>query len=559
MKKKYVSALVVLIVLVVLNVVSNKIYKRFDLTEDSRYTLSETTKNIIAQIDEPVIITVYLQGDFPSEFKRLQTETRQHLEELKAINKSVKFRFVDPIDQAEELMNQGLQPSRLSVQEGGKVSEAIIFPWATVVYQDKSENVNLLANQSAGSQEEQLQGSIQNLEYIFSDALHKVSSEKKQTIAVLKGNGELEDINLASFLRRLGTYYRLAPFTLDSVDQNPQKTLQYLSAFDLAIIAKPTEKFSEKEKYTIDQYIINGGKSLWLVDNVVAELDSLLQNGQSLAFNRDLNLTDLLFSYGIRLNYDLIKDMYSSTIRLAAGQVGDRTQYQDFLWQYHPVITPSNNHPIAANTDPINLRFANTIDTLKNGIKKSVIIQSSPLSKPIGVPSIISLEEVSKKPVPADYNDGNKILGVLLEGDFKSAYADRVKPYETNLTREKSSASKMIVISDGDIISNQVHQGQPLELGLDKWTNLRYGNSDFLLNSINYLLDDTGLINLRSRTINLQFLDKQKAYEENARWKLLNMILPLAMLAIFGIVFTVISSLNEIFVLAFAPVRHTLS
>ncbi|NNC69306.1 MAG: gliding motility-associated ABC transporter substrate-binding protein GldG, partial [Flavobacteriaceae bacterium] len=229
---------------------------------------------------------------------------------------------------------------------------------------------------------------------------------------------------------------------------------------------------------------------------------------------------------------------YSSTIRLAAGQVGNQTQFQDFLWQYYPVITSKNNHPITTNTEPVNLKFANSIDTLKNNIKKSILLQSSALSKPIGVPSIISLEEVAKKPLPQDYNDGNKIVGVLLEGSFKSAYANRIKPFETNLIKEQSSPNKMIIIADGDIIANQVHQGQPIDLGLDKWTNLRYGNSSFLLNAVNYLLDDSGLINLRSKTLKLQFLDKQKAFEEKTKWQLINVLLPFIVLAIFGLIFT---------------------
>ena len=536
--KKYTNILVVAGILIILNVLANSIYKRFDLTQDKRYTLSETTKNILENVDQSAFVKVYLQGDFPSEFKRLQTETLQHLEELKSINKNIKFRFIDPLDQAEKLIEQGLQPSRLSVQEGGKVSEAVIFPWATIEYKNKIENISLLASQSANSQEEQLQGSIQNLEYAFADAFHKITSNKKQTIAILKGNGELEDIYVYSFLRKLGEYYRLAPFTLDSVARNPQKTLEKLNDYDLTIIAKPTEKFTENEKFTLDQYIVNGGKSLWLIDNVVAELDSLMQTGQSLAFNRDLDITDLLFSYGVRLNFDLVKDMYSSTIRLASGQVGNRTQYEDFLWQYHPVITAKSDHPITKNTDPINLRFANSIDTLKNGIKKTVLLQSSKLSKPIGSPSIISLEEISKKPLPKDYDNGEQIVGILLEGEFKSAYQNRIKPFNIDSQKDKSDPNKMVIIADGDIIANQVHQGQPLELGLDKWTSQRYGNSTLLLNTVNYLLDDSGLINLRSKTVNLQFLDKQKAFAEKTKWQLINVILPLVLLTLFGFIFT---------------------
>ena len=533
----YLKIIVLLVALILINTVLGRFYKRFDLTEDQRYTLSKTTKSILEKLDERVTVNVYLEGEFPSEFKRLQTETEQHLEELKSINENIKFRFIDPLEQAEDLIQQGLQPSKLSVQEGGKVSEAIIFPWATVEYKDRRENINLLSAQSANSQEEQLQGAIQNLEYAFSDAFHKVSSDKQKSIVILKGNGELDDIYLVSFLRTLGQYYRLAPFTLDSVAKSPQETLKKLNSYDLAIVAKPTEKFSEKEKFALDQYVLNGGKSLWLIDNVVAELDSLMRNQQSLAFNRDLNITDLLFNYGVRLNFDLVKDMYSSTIRLASGRVGDRTQFQDFLWQYHPVVTPKNDHPIINNIEPINLRFANSIDTLKNNISKTVLLQSSPLSKPIGVPSLISLDEVAKKPAPQDYNNGNKILGVLLEGAFKSAYANRIKPFETELFKAESVPNKIIVIADGDIIANQVHQEQPLELGVDKWTNMKYGNATFLLNAVNYLLDDSGLINLRSKTLKIQFLDKQKAFAEQTKWQLINLVFPLLLLALFGFLF----------------------
>jgi len=538
MKNNSSKILILIVIIAAINFIATNIYKRFDLTKDKRYTVSETTHTILENIDDTAIFKVYLEGDFPSEFKRLQIETKQHLEELKAINKNIKFRFIEPIDQAEELIKKGLQPSRLSVQEDGKVSEAVIFPWATIEYKNKVENISLLTNQTTGTQEEQLQNSIQNLEYAFSEAIHKVSSEKKQKIAILRGNGELDDIFLASFLRQLSQYYKLAPFTLDSVRTNPQKTAQQLTEYDLAIIAKPTEKFTENEKFTLDQYIMNGGKSLWLIDNVNAELDSLMQTGESLAFNRDLNLTDQLFRYGVRINYNLVKDIRSSSISLASGNTGNQTQYQNFPWHYYPLVIPTNNHPITNNIDQVSLRFSSTIDTLKNGIDKTVLLQSSEYSKPLGTPSIISLNEVAKKPSQKDYNNGNQILGVLLEGEFTSAYTNRVKPFETNLHKEKSTSNKMVIISDGDIIANQVFQGSPLDLGLDKWTKIRYGNAPFLMNTINYMLDDSGLVNLRSKNIQLQFLDKQKAFKERTFWQLINVVTPLVLLAIFGFMYT---------------------
>ncbi|MDY7396646.1 gliding motility-associated ABC transporter substrate-binding protein GldG [Aureibaculum sp. 2210JD6-5] len=538
MKNDVPKIIILVVTLLAANFLANKFYKRLDLTQDKRYTLSETTVNIVDSLEENAIIKVYLEGDFPSEFKRLQNETRQHLEELYAINNNIKYRFIDPLDTAEELIKQGLQPSRLSVQEDGKLSEAVIFPWATITYKGKTENINLLVDVSVDNQEEQLQNSIENLEFAFTEAIHKVVKEKNQSIAILKGNGELDDIYLASFLSQLNQYYKLGPFTLDSVAKQPQNTLEQLTEYDLTIIAKPEEKFTEEEKFVLDQYITNGGKTLWLIDNVTAELDSLTNTGESLAYNKDLGLTDLLFNYGVRINYDLIRDAYSSTIRLADGNVGNNTQFKDYIWHYHPFITSKNDHPITKGVDPVNLRFANTIDTLKNNIKKTVLLQSSEVSKPVGTPVIVSLADIEKKPEKKDYNNGFQILGVLLEGEFTSAYANRVKPFDTSIFKEKSETNKMVIIADGDIIANELVKGQPIELGVDKYTGVRYGNAEFLMNTINYLLDDSGLLELRNKKIQLQFLDKEKAYTERTFWQLINVVLPLVVLAIFGLIFT---------------------
>jgi len=524
--------------LIALNFISNKVYKRFDLTQDKRYTLSQPAIDILNTIEELIIIKVYLEGDFPAEFKRLQLETKQHLAQLKSLNKNISVRFINPFGKERELISNGLKPSRLSVQEGAKISEAIIFPWATVVYKNKTQNVSLLTNNSTNSQEEQLQSAIENLEYAFTDAILKVTNTKKQNIAVLTGNNELDFIYLDGLLKTLSEYYHLEAFPLDSVQTQPQKTVELLNKFDLAIIAKPTKRFSEPEKFALDQFITNNGKTLWLIDNVIAENDSLMQTGNTLAINRDLNLTDLLFQYGVRIKYNLIKDMYSSTIKLAAGNVGNKTQFKDYLWNYYPLITLKDDHPITKNVQPVNLRFANTIDTLKNQIKKTVILQSSPLSKPYGTPLEISLDEVNKKPTKTDFNNGNQTLGVLLEGNFNSAYKDRVKPFKTDLYKPQSESNKMVVIADGDIIANQIKNGEPLDLGFDKWTNQHYGNKDFLLNTVNYLLDDTGLLQLRSKNIQLQFLDKEKAYNERTFWQVINVVLPLLLLGLFGFLYS---------------------
>lgn len=535
MKNNIIKILLLIFGLFLINFISNKLYTQFDLTKDKRYTLSDVTKNELHKVETPLVIKVYLEGDFPAEFKRLQIETKQHLEQLHALKKNITFRFVNPLGKEKELIKKGLKPSRLSVQEGSKISEAIIFPWATVIYKNKIENISLLAISNIASQEAQLQSAIENLEFLFTDAIHKVTTTKRKNIAVLTGNDELDFIYLDGLLKTLSTYYHLEPFPLDSANVIPKKTLQLLTKFDLVIIAKPTKKFTEKEKFTLDQYQANNGKTLWLIDNVIAENDSLMKTGNSLALSRELGITDLLFEYGVRVKHNVVKDMYSSTIKLANGNIGGKTQYKDYLWTYYPLVNPNKNHSITKNIPAVQLRFASTIDTLKKDLKKTILLQSSPLSKPYGTPLEIRLDEINNRPTKKDYNNGNQILGVLLEGEFKSAYKDRIKPYKTPLYKEKSEPTKMVVIADGDIIKNETFQGKPLDLGVDKWTGIKNGNKDFLLNTVHYLLDDDGLLQLRSKNINLQFLDKEKTYQERPFWQIINIALPLLTLAIFGL------------------------
>jgi len=537
MNKKLTNSLFLIIGLIAINVINQSFYQRFDLTEDQRYTLSETTKTILSKVDKPLFITVYLEGDFPSEFKRLQVETLQYLEELSAKNSNIIINFENPDEQREDLIKRGMMPSQLTVEEDGKLSEAIIFPWAEINFGDQTKTISLLPTAIVASQEEQLQKAIENLEYSFSNAISSVTQKEQKTIAFLSGNGQLADIYLISFLSKVSKKYKLAKFTLDSVVKNPQKTLQELNAFDLAIIAKPTQKFTTEEKFTLDQFIANGGKTLWMIDNVQADQDSLMATGKMLAYPRDLDLTDLLFSYGIRINTTLIKDLYAAKIALATGKVGNQTQFQNLDWFYHPLVSGNPNNAITKNIAPVRLQFANQIDTLKNNIKKTPLLMSSPLTQKIGTPTIIELQSIADEPLEQEYVSGNQLFAVLLEGNFKSAYKNRIKPFETSLFKENASNNKMIVISDGDIAKNQVLKGKPTDLSRDKWTNEEFGNKDFLLNSVDYLLDDTGLIELRNKTLKISVLDKQKAYKERAFWQFLNIAFPLILLFTFGFIF----------------------
>ena len=537
MNKKVKNSLLLFISLVVVNVCTQSVYKRIDLTADQHFTLSEASKEIISKVNETLFITVYLDGEFPSEFKRLQLETRQHLEELAAENTHIKIKFESPDQQGDVLIKRGMIPSKLTVQEAGKLSEAIIFPWAEISYQKKSTIVSLLSTTTLTSQEEQLQNAIENLEYRFSNAINLITKTTQKRVAVVTGNGELQDLYLYSFLSEVAKKYRLAKFTLDSVSENPQQTLKDLNSLDLAIIAKPTEKFTAKEKFTLDQFITNGGKTLWMIDNVQADLDSLMANGKMLAYPRDLNLTDLLFTYGVRINTTLIKDLYAAKIPLATGNIGNQPQFQNLEWLYHPLVRGNKNHAITKNISPVRLQFASPIDTLRNNIKKTPLLVSSLLTQKIGTPNFIELTSIADKILETDYQSGNQLFAVLLEGNFNSAYKNRVKPFQTSLYKEQATNNKMIVIADGDIGKNQTLKEQPFDLNKDKWTRQQFGNKDFLLNAVDYLLDDTGIIHLRNKTLKINLLDKQKASKERLFWQFLNVILPLIVLFVFGIVF----------------------
>jgi gliding-associated putative ABC transporter substrate-binding component GldG len=537
-------------VLIVLNILGSLYFHRFDLTKDKRYTLSETSLNIVKQIRNPLSVKIYMDGDLPADFRRLQQETRQLLEEFQAYNSNIVFEFVNPLENQEESMDltkslfqKGLTPINITVDDKGKQSQAMVFPWAIAVYNNKEVNIPLLKNRMGASTTQKVIGSIQHLEYSIADAINKITKDKQKKVAIIKGNGEMNEIHIAKMLIQIRESYYIGPFTLDSVAKNPTGSLEALKKYDLAIISKPTETFSDEEKQVLDQFIMNGGKTLWLVDQVAADMDSLYnQSGATLAYPRDLNLNDMFFKYGFRINPDLVKDEQGSPIKLATGEQGSATQYQDFVWKYAPQVYPDSQHPIVKNLGGIKFDFASPIDTLKNGIKKTVLLHSSQYSRTIGTPSEINLNIVTEKTSPQDYiNKGNLPLSVLLEGSFHSAFENRVLPFRENSFLAKGKPTKMIVISDGDLARNQLDKNMmPVELGYDQRTGNLYDNKDFMMNCINYLLDDTGLINIRSKDLDLPLLDKEKVYENYSTTQFITIGLPILILLVFGLAFTFI-------------------
>jgi len=542
------SVLFVIAILLIVNGIGNTFFYRFDLTQDHRYTLSKTSLNILKDVKEPLIVDVFLKGQFPGEFKKLQTETQQILEEFKAYNSNITFQFVNPIENEEErdtimqsFLERGLTPVNVTVDDKGKQTQEVVFPWAIATYQGKSTKVPLLKNVMGASTAEKVVSSVQHLEYAFANAFNTVAKAKEKKIAVIKGNGEMHDLLMADFIKQVRENYFIGTFTLDSVAKKPNESLKYLKKYDLAIIAKPTEKFTDEEKLVLDQFIINGGKTLWLVDQVNIEMDSLYNDsGATLAFPFDLNLNDMFFKYGFRINPTLVKDVMATPIALATGEQGSATQYTQYPWFYSPLIYPASKNPIVTNVDALKFEFANGIEVLKNDIKKTVLLQSSPYSKLIGTPVEVNLKMVSERPEQGEFkNTGNIPMAVLLEGKFHSVYQNRVMPFPEQSFQAVGKDNKMIVVSDGDLIRNQLDKNfQPLELGYDKWTNKLYGNKEFLMNCVNYLLDDSGLINIRSKEVNLPLLDKEKVYDSYTQTQWITVGLPIVVLAIFGFVFT---------------------
>lgn len=541
--KKGITILFALFGVVLVNVISNYAYKRFDLTEDRRFTLSQAALETTSNFDSPVVVDVLLDGDLPGEFTRLQRETILLLEQFQTENKNIIYNLVNPLEEQEarnetiaNLQQLGLKPASVTVEENGRTTQELVFPWAMVNHRNRTVKVPLLKNKLGATAEDRINNSVQNLEYAFADAFKKLQIDQKKKIAVLKGNGELEDRYIADFLTSLKEYYNIGAITLDSTEKDAQKVLNQLSEFDLALIAKPTEAFTEKEKYVLDQYIIRGGKSIWMIDQVAMELDSLFnETGSNVAVQRDLNLDDFFFKYGARINPVLINDLYNTPIVLANGEASE-SQYNPLPWVYHPMVFSKDNHPINKNIEALRLQFANAIDTLTNKNSKTVLLQSSPLSKTEGVPQQIGFDQLNTSLKKEDYppNDGFP-LAVLLEGEFSSAYLNRVKPIKLQGALEQGKENKMIVIADGDIIRNQLQQGRPLELGFDKWTGSFYGNKEFLVNCVNYLLDDDGFINIRGKNVSIPLLDVEKVAQQKTKWQLITIGLPIVLVILGGL------------------------
>ena len=553
-----------ILIIIFVNIISNYIFTRIDLTAEKRYSLNDATKQLIKSIDEPVLFRIYLKdtasAPFPADFKRLQNETKEMLNQFRAYNSNIEYEFVNPnsFNNPEEraafyqkLVLKGIQPTQIQVNNGsGATQSLIIVPAAIVTYKGRETAIQLLQNQKYVSQAELLNNSIQNLEYVLSNAIRTLARVNAPMIGFLAGHGELGGGNLYDIQSALQEYYDLSYVSLDSninaltARQQSSKDSAYTfyNKYDLLIVSKPTTAFNDKDLYILDQYVMYGGKILWLLDALDADLDSLANKPQMAATRFNLRLDEMLFNYGVRVNPDVVMDVRCRPIPMTVGMVGDKPQIKFCPWYYFPEIVPTSQHPIVRNLDIIKTDFVSSIDLIDNddSIAKTVLLTTSPYSRVKNAPAVIDLNDGKIEPDQRLYNRQNLPIAVLLEGSFKSMFRNRLSPEFTEMPsmgfKESSKPTKMIVISDGDIIKNRYNydEGSGYPMGFDNYTNTLYANKEFILNAVNYLTGDEGFMASRSRDIKLRKLDAMKVQTHRTRYQLINMIVPSGIILLIG-------------------------
>ncbi|MCC5928182.1 MAG: gliding motility-associated ABC transporter substrate-binding protein GldG [Cyclobacteriaceae bacterium] len=531
-----------LMLMIVLNQLSARYFFRLDLTEEKRFTISEATKTMLQELDDVAYVDVYLEGDLPSGFKRLRNAIRETLDEFKVYaGDNLQYRFLDPSAAESEkarnefynsLAERGIQPTNVMDQSEGKRTEKLIFPGALVSYGASESGVMLLRGNRAAGPAEQLNQSIEGLEYELAKTIVGLSRSEPWRIGIVHGYNGPDTLELAGLSSAMLEYYRVMHVNL------PRR--QDLSGLDAIVIAKPRDAFSEQDLYKIDQFIMKGGRALFLIDALYVNMDSVSGAG-TVAVPYDLNLDDLLFRYGGRVNRNLVLDMNSGVYPVVAGRMGDQPQVRMMPWPYFPLINQYSKHPAVRNSDAMLSRFISTIDTVKaDGIVKTPLFFSSPYSRVVNAPIRVSLNDLREEMKPEYFTTGQLPLGYLLEGSFTSAYKNRILPdgVDKNNFVDQGQPSAIFLCGDGDLVVNAINPrtGQPLELGYEPYTQTRYANEDVILNLLHYMLDADGLILARNKEITIRPLDKVKTDQKKTLIQIINILLPILAIIIFGIV-----------------------
>lgn len=535
----------ILVFVVVVNVAGSHWFTRFDLTGDRRYSLTHATRTMLRELDDIVYFRVYLDGELPAEFRRLRNDTREMLDEFSAWSEHIQYEFISPSRAAGDdgrqlqqyyrrLTEKGLEPAQVQIRAGDGTSQRVIFPGAIVSYRGKEVPLQLLKENLGLPLVQALHNASLALEYNLASAIMQLATEEKQKIAFLEGHGELEPQYVVSAKRALSNYYEVDRVQIDNSFEN-------IRNYRTLISAQPLQPFSEEEKFLLDQFLMHGGSLLWLIDPVFADMDSLMTADETFGIAHDINLDDYFFRYGVRLNPVLLKDLNAAPIPVSTGFVAGRPQINLLPWYFFPVLTPLSDHAIVNNLNVIRTEFISSIDTVEApGVSKQVLLQTSPRTRVLPVPARISLD-ILERPVREElYRGPRQNVAVLLEGSFESLYRNRIAPAvslpEDIERRNHSLPARMIVVADGDIIRNQFDgDGRPLPLGYDRFTNQTFGNEDFILNAVNYLTDDSGIISARVKDIRLRVLDRQRIRNDRFALQLMNTILPVFIVSAFGV------------------------
>jgi ABC-2 type transport system permease protein len=527
--------------IVLLNLLAAKQFFRIDLTEEKRYSLKEETVRILQDMDEEIHVEVFLAGKLNASFQRFQKAILETLEEFRIYSgNKITYAVSNPEAAMSEnarnefmadLAARGIQPTNIIDTREGQREERIIFPGVIISYEGVETGVMLLKGNKAGTPEEEINQSIEGVEYEIISAVYNLVNTDRKQIGFLSGHGELDSLNGFSLVHELEKVYDVFQFELSPAAD--------LKQFDALIIAKPTKTFSEVDKYLLDQYIMRGGKILFLIDKVNASMDSLSRDDY-FAGPGNLNLDDQLFKYGVRINPDLVQDRRSGMYPVITGQVGGKPRIQMIEWPFFPLIGEFANHPVTRNLNAILMRFCSSIDTVKApGIKKTPLLMTSPYSRKIATPVHININELRKNLRDSDYSTRFIPVGILLEGKFTSLYKNRFPPqgFESSQKMDESNPTKLVIIADGDLARNDVNPrtNQPQPLGFDPMTNMTFANKDFLLNTMAFLTDETGLIQARNKEVRIRPLDKVKIKDSRVKWQFLNLTLPLVILIAYGV------------------------
>ncbi|MEE1272302.1 MAG: gliding motility-associated ABC transporter substrate-binding protein GldG [Bacteroidales bacterium] len=563
-KKSHILQLVLgLVIIIFLNVIGYFFFARIDLTQEKRYTLSESSKKLMSNLEDIVFIRCYLEGDIPSEYKKLRNETKEMLDQFRAYNPDIEYEFVDPngFENAKDknefyqrLFEKGFSPLLTTSTNNNSQVQQYIFPYLEITYKGRTTIVPLISSKNGFSSDGIVNASIENLEYNLYTAIRSVATQQRGKVAFLYGHGEWQVENIWDFISSLNEYYTVDSISIneklnaltervyDSVNPN---LVKIKNKFDCLVIAKPTSIFSYKDLYLIDQYVMHGGKVLWLVDPLLVSMDSLQTQANTFAISNFTGVDDILFRYGVKLNTNLVTDMQCAKIPIVTGQYQNNTpQMTYYPWNFFPEISPNANHIISDKISPVKMEFASSIDTTNSPAKKTVLLSSSNRTRVLNSPVNVSLQMLKQKQDASLFNSGAKDVAILLEGEFSSAFKNRLTPeMELNSQmayKDFSDTTAMIVIADGDVVRNDFMNGQLLPLGYDKYTRKMYGNKEFLVNCVNYLCGDEDLIPLRSREVIMRNLDLAKVEREKTAWQIVNVALPIVIIVLFGVLLAIL-------------------